>query len=256
MKQKTHNLLWRGIGFISPFKHPFDTPYPTILHQFAKSEVEVIHLGDIELPLLRYEEVDKDDYGNTQYALYLFHPEFPSKVLRWRQKGLNVGKRMRKLIKQLSESDQPLSELDQLPIIKITADEPLQLYDNTYIPPKIEIIDFIEPTPEMSLLRDGKNLALDIKPVMIIDKDGVMAEKIPTLDDMTDMLNLLLEYSQVNLRKNGKKPRIIRFDILSYKEEEMMNSIRMRYMGDKDLTSRQFETFVGLYRVIVEDIVG
>ncbi len=249
MKQRSSNILWRSIGFISPFKHPFETPYPIILHQFAKSEVEVIHLGDIELPLLRYEEVDKDNYGNTQYALYFYHPDFPSKVLRWRQKGLNVGKRMRKLIKQLVESD-------QIPIIKITADEPLQLYDNEYIPPKIEIVDFIEPTPEMSLLQNGENLPLDIKPVMIIDKDGVMSEVVPTLDDMTDMLNFLLNYSQVNLRKNGKKPRIIRFDILSYKEEEMMNSIRMRYMGDKDLTNRQFETFVELYRDIVEDIVG
>ena len=249
MKQQTNNILWRSIGFISPFKHAFETPYPTILHQFAKSEVEVIHLGDIELPLLRYEEVDKDNYGNTQYALYLFHPEFPSKVLRWRQKGFHVGKRMRKLIKQLVESD-------QIPIIKITADEPLQLYDNEYTPPKIEIVDFIEPTQEMTLLQNGENLPLDIKPVMVIDKDGVMSEVVPTLDDMTDMLNFLLNYSQVNLRKNGKKPRIIRFDILSYKEEEMINSIRMRYMGDKDLTNRQFETFVELYRDIVEDIVG
>ena len=255
MKQEFHNLLFRNGSFISPFKIPFISPYPTKTFQFQKSQSQVLDIGVIELPLLNFEEVKLDDYGNPEYALKCYHPELPNKIFRWRQVGYAVNKTIRNFVKfyKLFEMD---FEEEGFPIVKISAGETVIFYDNPFVFPKIEMTDIIEPSSEMLFLMNGGILVQSYGKVALIDSDGVMTDVDAEnkSKQIRSMFNFMLHYSLSN-HVNGKKIRMIVYDVLTNKDQIKINSLRKQFNKKDQLTENQFGMLLRYYRIILEDIV-
>lgn len=114
----------------------FHIPYPIVHHKFKHHTKKVAVLGEVELPLLGY-----NFYGD-KIGLYFYHPEFPTNVLFWEQRGKNIYNEINTFLKKNNVKDMDFKDI--LPIVKLSQGQTKMLYDNPYVIPKLEIVDFIE----------------------------------------------------------------------------------------------------------------
>ena len=91
--------------------------------------------------------------------------------------------------------------------------------------------------------------------ILLIDSDGVRSTVSPRKEEaqIKMIFNVLLHYSEADSIVNGHRVKIIRYNVLTHKEDTILNTLRLRFYKN-GLSYGQFDLLVELYKKVITDI--